>query len=74
MLNKIAFSKFWLGDFGEKMSMGGGQVVLQFCGYLKRALELLIFPSDEPFQDILWLQDQYDGPWEIQKKTTTKNK
>jgi hypothetical protein len=42
MLNEMAISKFWLGDFRKTMSVGGGQVALQFFGHLKRALELLI--------------------------------
>ena len=40
MLNKI--SEFGSGDFGKKMSVGGGLGALQFFGHLKRALELLI--------------------------------
>ena len=42
MVNKMAISEFLSGDFGEKMSVGGGLGALQFFGHLKRALELLI--------------------------------
>ena len=34
----MAFSKFWLDDFDRK-----GLIALQFFGYLKRQVELLIF-------------------------------
>jgi hypothetical protein len=37
----MAFSRFLLNDF-EKKGGGGGPVALQFFGYLKRALKLLI--------------------------------
>ena len=42
MLNKMAISEFRSGDFGKKMSVGGGQGALQFFRSLKTALELLI--------------------------------
>ena len=42
MLNKMAISEFWSGDFGKIISVGGGQGALQFFGHLKRALELFI--------------------------------
>ena len=42
MVNKMAISEFWFGDFWEKMSVGGGLGALQFVGHLKRALELLV--------------------------------
>ena len=37
----MAFSKFWLDDL-EKKKWGGGLITLQFFGYLKWPLELLI--------------------------------
>ena len=30
MVNKMAISEFWSGDFWEKMSVGGGLGALQF--------------------------------------------
>ena len=42
MVNKMAISEFWSGDFGEKMSVGGGLGALQFFWSLERVLELLI--------------------------------
>ena len=42
MLNKMAISKFWSGDFGKIISVGGGLGALHFFRSLKRALELSI--------------------------------
>ena len=69
MLNKMAISEFWSGDFGEKMSVWGGLGALQFLGHLKRALELLIL-LNEPSRDILGPLSRYNHPWE--KKQTKK--
>ena len=49
MMSKMAISEFRSDDFGEKMSVGGGLVALQFFGHLKRALELLISVRMSPF-------------------------
>ena len=48
MVNKMAISEFWSGDFREKTSMGGGLGALQFFGHLKRALEHLISVKMSP--------------------------
>ena len=42
MVNKMAISEFWSGDFVGKMSVGGGLAALQFFGHLKMALEIFI--------------------------------
>jgi len=61
MLNKMDLSKFWSGDFGKKMSVGGDLVVLHFWN-LKRALELLISVRTEiSSPDIVGPLGQYDA-------------
>ena len=42
MPNKMAISKFLIGDFGKKTSVGRGLGELQFFGHLGKELELLI--------------------------------
>jgi hypothetical protein len=49
------------------MSLGGGQVALQFFWSLKKGTRTFNFRSNEPSYDILVLLDLYDHPWE--KKT-----
>ena len=49
MVNKMAISEFWSGDFWEKMSVGGGLFALQIFWSLKKALELLISVRMSPF-------------------------
>ena len=36
MVNQMAISKFWSGDFGENMSVGGGLEALQYFWSLKK--------------------------------------
>jgi hypothetical protein len=67
MLNKMAISKFWLGDFGKNMSLVGGQVALQFFGSLKRGTRIFNFRLNEPSFDILGLLDRYNYPWKKNK-------
>ena len=66
----MAIPKFRSGDFGEKMSMGGGLVVLKFLG-LKNTARTSNFRSNKTSHDILGPLDRYDHPWEKPKK---KNK
>ena len=44
----MAISEFWSGDFGEKISVGGGLGALQFFDHLQRELELLISVRKSP--------------------------
>ena len=49
MVNKMAISQFWSGEFREKLSVLRGLDAHQFFGRLKRALELLISVRMSPF-------------------------
>ena len=69
MLNKMAISKFLSGDFGKKMSMGGGLVALHFFWSLKKGTRTFNFRSNEPSHDILGPLGRYDHPWGKEKKT-----
>jgi hypothetical protein len=50
------------------MSVGGGQVALQFFLSLKKGTRTFKIRLNEPSHDILGLLDRYDHPWE--KKQT----
>ena len=44
----MAISKFWSSVSGEKLCVGGGLGAIQFFGYLRIALELLILVRMNP--------------------------
>ena len=48
MVNKMAISVFWSGDFGEMMKARGGLGALLFFWSLKNALEILFFVRMSP--------------------------
>ena len=66
MVNKIAISELCSGNFGGKMSVGGGLGALQFFGHLKRVLELLISVRMSPsaglnfYIKVLWYAESDD--------------
>ena len=43
-MNKMAISEFWSGDFGKKMSVGGGLGALQFFLSHKKDTRAVNFP------------------------------
>ena len=63
MLNKMAISKFLLGDFGEKNERGRGPSCPPIFWSLKKGTRTFNFRSNETSHDILGLLDRYDRPW-----------
>ena len=74
MLNKMAISKFWSGDFGKKKSVGEGLVALHFFKSLKKGTRTFNFRSNESSYNILGPLGQYDYPLGKEKKRKRKNK
>ena len=72
MLNDMAISEFWSGDFEEKMSVEGSLGALPFLSFWK-GTRTFNFSYNEPSHKILGPLGWYNPPGKNNNKKTNKH-